>query len=160
MKKIFFCLCLIMLFVTCPPGFASTLNYEKSGFTIDALEGEVGNEPYQVIVMFLPPTADYFTPNVNVQIQPYPGTIADYIALTKQQIEDAGWELLNQPTPKKNVVILEFAGAPQGFGLHWYAKAVKDGDRVYLVTATASEDFWADVAEQLKSTVESFKLKK
>ncbi|NLY88130.1 MAG: hypothetical protein GX085_00685 [Firmicutes bacterium] len=160
MKKTFLCLSLILLFVTCPPGLASTLVYEKNGFTIDALEGEVGAEPYQVLVMFLPPTADGFAPNINIQIQPYPGTMEDYIALTKQQIAGAGWKLLELATPGKDVITLEFAGEPQGFGLHWYAKAVKDGDRVYLVTATASENFWADLAGQLKSKVDSFMLKK
>ncbi|HHU81493.1 MAG TPA: hypothetical protein GXZ26_00605 [Firmicutes bacterium] len=158
MKKsvLFFCLSFILFFLACLPGLASTLDFEKNGFTIDALEGEVGSKPYQVLVMFLPPTADGFAPNINVQIQPYTGALADYKALSKQQIENAGWELLELATPGKNVLILEFAGD----GLHWYAKAVKDGDRVYLVTATASENFWGDLAEQLKSKVGSFKLKK
>jgi len=158
MKKtvLFFCLPLILLFVTCPPGLASTLDFKKNGFTIDALEGEAGAEPYQVLVMFLPPTADRFAPNINVQIQPYTGTIDDYAALSKQQIAGAGWELLAQAKPGKNVLTLEFAGD----GLHWYARAVKDGDRVYLVTATASETYWTELAGQLKSTVNSFKLKK
>ncbi|NLW09819.1 MAG: hypothetical protein GX036_08180 [Firmicutes bacterium] len=160
MKKslLFFCLASILLLAICPPGLASVV-YEKNGFTINALEGEVGAVPYQVLVMFLPPTADGFTPNVNVQIQPFAGTMADYTALSKQQIENAGWKLLNQATPGKDVVILEFAGEAQGFGFHWYAKAVKDGDRVYLVTATASESYWAELAEQLKTTVDSFKLR-
>ena len=158
MKKtvLFFCLSFILLLMTCPPGLASTLHFEKNGFTIDALEGEVGAEPYQVLVMFLPPTADRFAPNINIQIQPYTGTIDEYIALTKQQITGAGWELLELATPGKNVLTLEFAGD----GLHWYARAVRDGDRMYLVTAAASETYWGDLAGQLKSTVDSFKLKK
>lgn len=160
MKKISLFLALILLLVACQPGLASSLVYEKNGFTINALEGEVGDEPYQVLIMFLPPTADGFTPNVNVQIQPFAGTMADYTTLSKQQIEGAGWKLLNLSTPGKDVITLEFAGEAQGFAFHWYAKAVKNGDRVYLVTATASENYWAELAGQLKSTVDSFKLKK
>jgi len=44
--------------------------------------------PQQALMMFLPVT-DGFAANVNVQIQPYAGTIEDYTALSLQQFKSA-----------------------------------------------------------------------
>ena len=45
--------------------------------------------------MFLP-VSDGFAPNVNVNIQPYPGSIKDYIGLSKGQFQKMKWNIVEE----------------------------------------------------------------
>ncbi|MCI2282468.1 hypothetical protein L3081_02480 [Colwellia sp. MSW7] len=60
---------------------------------------------------------------------------------------------------KDNSITFEYKGTMQGFDLHWYAKAVKKDNHVYLVTATGAENDWDVDKEILIPNVNSFKLK-
>jgi hypothetical protein len=106
------------------------------------------------------PISGGFAPNVNVQIQPFEGTISDYVSLSKQQFAQAKLKLLKEETRDKVTAFLEYSGEMQGQALHWYAKAVSNAGRVYLVTATATEDQWNSVAAKLKACVDSLELNK
>src|SRR5689334_20919211 len=64
------------------------LHFPLAGFSIAALEEPPGTSPQQALMMFLPAT-DSFAANVNVQIQPYSGSMEDYIALTLDQVKKA-----------------------------------------------------------------------
>jgi len=138
---------------------AATLNFRVNGFSIDALEGVAGQAPYQVLAMLLP-VSDGFAPNVNLQIQPYPGTMDDYMALSKAQLVQAGLKLIREARVDKAATVIEYSGTMQGRKLRFYARMVLREKKVYLITATAAEEQWASVAAKLKACVDSFRLQK
>jgi len=131
------------------------LHFATSGFSIAPLEAPKGQRTQQVLMMFMP-TAGDFTPNVNVQIQPYDGSLEDYVKLSLKQFESANLKVVQQGRTKDSGVLFEYQGEIQNRRLHWYAKAQKSQGQVYLVTATALEEHWAEVAPNLKNCVESF----
>ena len=131
------------------------LHFAASGFSIAPLEAPKGQLTQQVLMMFLP-TSGEFTPNVNVQIQPYDGTLEDYVKLSLKQFESANLRMVQQGRTKDSGAVFEYQGEIQNRRLHWYAKAQKSQGRVYLVTATALEEHWAEVAPNLKTCVDSF----
>ena len=104
-----------------------------------------------------PPASDGFAANVNVQIQPYSGTLDEYIALSEEQFKAAGFKVVQRSKQGQSAVVFEYVGEMQGRALHWYAKAVHATDRVYLVTATATETQWKREAVPLKECVDSFR---
>ena len=134
------------------------LMFKANGFSIAPLEGVSKDVPYQTIIMFLPPT-ESFSPNVNVQIQPYNGTVKQYAELSRTQFKTAGFKVLTQKLTAK-ALLLEYSGTVQGRELHWYAEATLSKGKVYLVTATATESQWKAVGSKLKACVNSFKLEK
>ncbi|MBL7134164.1 MAG: hypothetical protein ISS78_08705 [Phycisphaerae bacterium] len=138
---------------------AGRLRFERNGFSIQALEGQPGDAPYTALMMFLPPSKG-FAPNVNVVIQPYAGTIDEYAALSKKQFVAGKFKLIREAKVGKVGVLFEYSGRLQGRQLRWYARAILRGDKVYLVTATATKDQWAGVSGKLKACVDSFEIGK
>ena len=135
------------------------LRFPAAGFSIAALEARPGPTPVMPLAMAVP-AADNFAANVNVQIQPYEGSIEEYAALTLKQFKDLGIKVIEQKKLGKSGTAFEYSGELQGRDLHWYARAEKLGGQVYLVTATAAEGHWANQALQLKACVDSFRLEK
>ena len=154
-------LCFLLL-VGLPIALASAaestnrLHFPMAGFTIAPLDTPPGETPHQALMMFLP-AADGFAANVNVQIQPYTGTIDDYLELSLKQFKNAELKVVQQKTTSKSVAIFEYTGKMQGLALHWYARAEKSGGSVYLVTASALPSQWSKEAARLKSCVDSFR---
>lgn len=136
---------------------AETLEFPKAGFSIDSLDLSPTSGMIQPIQMFLPAN-NGFAANVNVQVQAYSGTIQEYKELSEGQFKQMGLKLLSSKE-EKNSISLEYMGAMQGLSLHWYAKAFKKGNHVYLITATDSHADWEKNKEKLISNVNSFKLK-
>jgi hypothetical protein len=138
---------------------AATLDLPKYGFAMDVLDAPLpSGAPTQAIMSFLP-AQDGFSPNVNVVIQPYPGTIKDYITLSEGQFKQMNWSVISEKTISDNEWICEYSGTMQQVSLHWYARAIMKSGKVYLVTATAADSSWKAVADTLKKSVESFRLK-
>lgn len=131
------------------------LHFPASGFTIAPLESTPENSTQQPLIMCLP-VADGFAANVNVQIQPYTGTIEEYLALSLQQIKSSGFKLKQQKKSTPFVVIFEYTGEAKNQKFHWYAKAEKSGGSVYLATATTIDALWEKQMTVLKSCVDSF----
>jgi hypothetical protein len=136
--------------------FTNRLSFPNAGFSIAPLDAAPAQVPVQVLMMWLPP-GDGFAANVNVQIQPYKGTIEEYVALTLQQMKDAGFKVVQQQVAGKSAAIFECAGEMQKQALHWYARAEQSAGKVYLITATALEQQWAKDAAKLKACVDSFR---
>jgi hypothetical protein len=136
----------------------SRFHFRANGFSIAPLEGVSENVPYQAVMMFLPVT-EAFAPNVNVQIQPYDGTIKDFASLSQQQFKACGFTVLSENV-SSTTVVWEYSGTFQGHRLHWYARAVQNKNKVYLVTATATESQWKTVSTKLRACVDSFKIEK
>jgi hypothetical protein len=140
------------------------LRFESEGFTINA-EGfgvkrsDIGSVAGQspAVVLFLSPVGG-FAPNVNVLIQDFPSSINDYIAVTKKEFDSAGVKLINDRVPSADEWVLEYQGSLNGKEFHWYARAVKSGNKVYLTTATATPEQWDQVSPKLKQCVDSFAL--
>jgi hypothetical protein len=103
------------------------------------------------------PSAGGYAPNVDVEIQPYAGTMEDYVALSLTQFKSAKMKVLHQKTYGKSVAVFEYTGEARSQPLHWYAKAEKCAGRVYLVTAAAMQGQWSSVAAPLKACVDSFR---
>jgi hypothetical protein len=137
---------------------AATIELPLYGFQMDALDAAPdSSRPTTVIQTFLPPT-DGFAPNINVQIQPYTGTIKDYAATSKSQFEQMKWKLVTDQQPNDNEWTVEYTGSFQGSDLHFLARAISANGKVYLITATAKESQWTAVGDTLRKHLESFKL--
>ena len=79
------------------------LTFTASGFSIRPLEG------WETLTMLLP-ASDGFAPNVNVQIQPYPGTLDSYIALSKGQLKQMGFQAVREARRGKSGWVVEYTG--------------------------------------------------
>jgi hypothetical protein len=140
------------------------LRFESEGFNINAdgfnvKRSDVGTVAGQspTVVLFLQPTGG-FAPNVNVLIQSFPSSISEYISVTKKEFDSAGIKIVEERLVSPDEWMVEYAGTLSGRSLHWYARAVKNGDKVYLTTATATPDQWEQVSPKLKACVASFAL--
>ncbi len=131
------------------------LEFKANGFSIEAIE-ETSEATMQVLIMTLPP-ADGFTPNVNVQVQPYDGTLEDYLALSKTQFVQVKFKELKTET-KDDRCVLEYTGTVQGRLLHFYSVAKKRGNKIVLVTATAAQAQWLKVSPKLIHCADSLKI--
>ncbi len=141
-----------------PHAGAGTIDLPQYGFEIEALDGEPGGATTTAILMFLP-VSEGFAPNINVNIQPYKGTIKEYAALSKGQFVEMKWKILSEEQKSEDEWRAEYAATTKSGDLHFYARALKKGDRVYLVTATAKESQWAALQAKLRKHVDSLKLK-
>jgi hypothetical protein len=160
MKKIIGITLLVFVCLLCfGAGTASRLVFKTTGFSIHPLETDPLGHSYQAMSMFLPPSIG-FSPNVNVQVQCYKGTIEEYIATSKKELASMEWKVVKSTKQEQNSYLMEYTGEFQGNKLHWYAKATATGKRVYLATATAKEKQWADVGVKLKACVDSLEVKK
>ena len=151
---------LALLFSPLLPGAqGGTVDLPGYGFEIEALDAQAGNEPVAALVMFLPAT-DGFGPNINVNIQPYKGSVKDYAKLSTGQFEQMKWKVITGEVTGENEWRVEYTGALKaGEQLHFYARALSKDGHVYLVTATAKESQWATVGAKLRKHVDSMKLK-
>ena len=104
-------------------GAETTFNSAEYGFTIKPPVQEKWSGSGVVATFMLPPIAG-FSDNVNVMVQEYAGTLAEYDQLTKKQFEQNGMTLLASQLAKE-VLIYEYSGKFQGRALHW-ERAVAD----------------------------------
>ncbi len=132
------------------------MHFQGVGFSIAPLESDAGDEPHSPLGMRLPPQ-DGFAPNVNVDIQASDGTMEGYADISRGHFKNAGFEIVSEKIVDGELTF-EFKGKVEGNPLHWYAKAFKRKDRVFLVTATATEAQWQGVSAKLKACVDSFAL--
>ncbi|OPX54406.1 hypothetical protein SAMN02745127_02813 [Oceanospirillum multiglobuliferum] len=135
---------------------ADPVKFDKYGFSIDMLDGNAGNAGAQVLQMYLP-ADNGFASNVNVLIQPYPGTLEDYKKLSDAQFAQLGLTIITS-TISDGVLIFEYKGVVQGQNLHFYSKAIKNGNNFYLATATDSASNWSKNKGLLMKSVNSFKV--
>jgi hypothetical protein len=127
------------------------LTFRAGRFSIEPLEN------CQTVAMAMPMT-DGFTPNVTVQIQPYPGTVDDYVALSKQQFTQVGFKLIREARRGKSGWVVEYRGTMADRSLHWYAKAELRQKKAYLATAAALESQWPSASRKLKACVDSLQV--
>ncbi|MEI7730657.1 MAG: hypothetical protein WCO56_13870 [Verrucomicrobiota bacterium] len=128
--------------------------FSNQGYSIAPLdEAPAGDTTYHCLTMFMP-VSDGFAPNVVVQLQRYTGTIAEYVALSKLSLAAQGMTITKE-SATETTVVFEYKGTFKGRPLHWYAKAVKNGAKVVLATAAATEGQWKTASEKLLKCVNS-----
>jgi hypothetical protein len=148
---------LLMLAISLPAADSTNrLFFPASRFSIAPLEAAPGTATGQALMMLLPITRN-FAGNVNVLIQPYNGTMSEYTAVTLKQFKEARLKDIEHKKIADSIMVFEYSGPFQGRALHWYARAEKTGEQVYLVTATAAEEEWPKQKVQLKACVDSFR---
>ncbi len=133
----------------------STLAFSEHGFSIDPPVGHDAAVMQQVVTMALPTGGD-FSPNVNVQVQPFKGTVEEYLTISKEQFKAGGITLVTEKHDAHTATI-EYKGSMQGHPLHWYARAFLGKNGLILATATALESQWASVSPVLRQSVDSLK---
>ncbi len=139
-------------------GKAETLRFPANGFTIDALEDTTdGSQPVTVVAMTLPASGG-FAPNVNVSIQPFDKTLADYVKLSDSEFKQMQFKVISSKKIDDKTHVWEYSGKTNNMLLHFYAKVVMKGKKAYLTTATATDPQWVFYADKLKGSVDSFKL--
>ena len=162
MKRLVYCAAAVLLLAPALLyGEAAPLSFEGYGFSIAPLEPEEASPSpaegtTQALIMLLP-ASDGFAPNVNVQIQPFEGALSDYAQLSRRQFARGNIKILKEDV-LPGEIRWSYRGMMRGQSLRWYARAVQHEGRVYLVTATAAAGQWAQVGEQLKRCVNSFRL--
>ncbi len=138
---------------------ASPIDLPQYGFTIEALDAPPSTTAATTALMTFLPVSDGFAPNVNVNIQPFTGSITSYVSMSKDQFKQMNWTIVAEKQNGENEWTVEYTGPMQGNDLHFYARAVADNGKVYLVTATAKETQWSSVSGLLRKAVDGFKTK-
>lgn len=150
---------IIMTLLSYPCSGESTgnrLHFKTNGYSIDALETTTDSPVYQTLLMHLPAT-DGFSPNVNIQIQIFDGSLEKYGEESEKSINAAGFTIVSE-NKQPGSMTWEYSGKMQDYQLRWYAKAIKRDNKIYLATATALDSQWPAVEKQLKQCVDSLKL--
>jgi hypothetical protein len=132
------------------------LKFAEHGFSIEPPSGHDPAQVQQVVSLALPASAG-FSPNVNVQVQPFKGSMEDYLRISNQQFKSAGIKVVHEKHDAKTVV-LEYMGQMQGHILHWYARGALARNGLILATATADESQWPSVSATLRQSVDSLRL--
>ena len=157
-----FVLVFVLFFGVAMIGLSETppqkLHFPTSGFSIKPLEISPDKASlYQPLTMLLPPS-EGFASNVNVQIQPHEGSMEEYASLSRQQFKTMNLDLIKEKKLGDTVLVMECSGTMQGRQLHFYAKAISTGKKVYLATAAATEKQWQSNSEKLVACVDSLAL--
>lgn len=153
MKKIFFLLLLSAVALAESRYVNETLGFSFVPPKVD-FAGAAGN--FMGAQAGMPPV-DGFSANVNVLLQNYGQSLQDYVNLSKGQFVDMGWKATRAEVVG-GAAFFEYTGNYQGTELHWYSRAFKKGDWIYLVTGTVLASRWDLDKGPIKASVDSFKL--
>lgn len=134
------------------------LHFPLYGFSIAPLEGVSDAEVQTAVHLFLPPSEE-FAPNVNVQLQAYPGTLQEYAEISRAQFKQFKLKLLAEQTTETTLT-WEYSGSMGGPQLRFYAKAERVEGKVYLVTGTSRVSQWNAAGDKIKACVDSFRLRR
>lgn len=141
------------------PATGANIDLPQYGFTIEALDAAPSATTTTMALATFLPSSDGFAPNINVNIQPYPGSITSYITMSKGQFKQMNWTVVAEKQNGESEWTVEYTGPTQGNTLHFYARAVANKGKIYLVTATARETQWNSVSGVLRKAVDAFKTK-
>jgi|GEM_PF-2643127 len=104
------------------------------------------------------PAEDNFSANINCMSQPYLGTLEEYDKLSRDQFKQMGMQIITAKV-EDGFLVYEYTGRQQGRDMHWYSRACKRGEKIYLITATSLDKKWENDSKVLKDSVDSFKLR-
>jgi len=138
---------------------AATIDLPLYGFQIDALDATPKASATTTALVLCLPASEGFGPNINIQIQPYTGTIKEYATLSKGQFEELKWKIISEKEIGDNEWSVEYTGTGESGELHFYARAISKNGKVYLATATAKESQWPTISDTLREHVDRLKAK-
>ena len=149
----------VLLNLVCSIAIAQTgpeVKFPRAGFAIQHLnQGLADDVAFESMKMLLPRKGG-FAGNVNIQHQPYPGSLEDYAKLSRAQFEAAKLTVLTE-TVDKTSYTSESKGEIGGYKLHFYCRGIKVGDNIILATATSLENQWQVEKEILAPAVDSLR---
>src|SRR5687768_14536337 len=96
--------------------------------------------------------------NINVQIHQFPGTLKEYMDLSRAQFDqffEKGWKILSEKQDGEKEVSCEVVGTKQGKEYHSFSRAVKEGNKLYLITVTALREHWGRRVDEMRRHVKS-----
>lgn len=131
-----------------------------SGYQIKVLDpGLAETVPFEAF-KFLLPHKQGFASSVNVQHQPFPGTMEEFAKLSVGQFEAGKFKLINSKV-EGDVFTAEATGnvATLKMDMHFYFKAIKRGNNVILATATIPASRWDAESPKLIPIVDSLEPK-
>lgn len=105
---------------------------------------------------------DGFKANLNVQIQQFQGTLKDYDDISQKQMDAIfknKWNTLSKKQIGESELFYELIGSSNGIDMHFYCRVVKDGSKLYLITATSKQGHWETIGDRLRRHVNAFKAK-
>lgn len=97
-----------------------------------------------------------FAATVSVVVQNYPGSINEYDAVSLKQFSQLGWTVTTR-TLEENELRYEYTGIKNGKQVNFYCRAVKDQNKMYLITAVDHLENWNLTKDALINSVNSFK---
>jgi hypothetical protein len=131
------------------------------GFRIDPLDAGTATPLSPALQMYLPmaplPSNNNltFSPNVYVQVTPYLGTMKDYISDSAAKMKDGGYIIRAQNSLNPEEWDLEYIAVLNGLAMHWYAKAIYSGHRIYYAAGGVPDEMWAMYGDKLRACVNS-----
>lgn len=148
----------VLCAVTTLPAADGDLPYY--GSQLKDLDAVIAKSRGKNIIIYLEESGG-FRANINVLIQsPFPGTMKEYIELSRREFDqlfDKKWKMLSEKQEGEKEWFAELVGTRKGEEYHFYSRAVKEGDKVYQITATATQKQWGSVEEKLRRHVNAFR---
>jgi hypothetical protein len=146
-------------------GALSTLNAAEGdlpyyGWQLKDLDALIEKEPRRTLFIKVDQTGGV-PANINIQVHQFPGTMKEYMDLSRGQFDqlfEKGWKMLSEKQDEKEASC-EVMGTTKGKEYHSYSRAVKEGTKLYLITATALHEQWGSVGEKMRRHVDAFKAK-
>jgi hypothetical protein len=139
--------------------FAAAADSQYFGSKLADLEPLIAEAPNKALVIIFPPSEN-FTPNINIQVQPFAGTMKEYIEISRQQLDrifNQEWAKPLEDQKGEKEYLIEAIGITKGRNMHFYARAVKHETKVYLITGVALETQWKAIGDTLRRHVDSFR---
>jgi hypothetical protein len=137
---------------------AAAADYPYYGSQLADLDALIAKEPQNVLIVKFD-ESDGFTANINIQIKRFPGTMKEYIEISHKeydQLFDKKWSTPSENQKGEKEYLVELMGTAKGREFHFYVRAVKHEEKVYLITATALQSQWATVGDKMRRYVDSF----
>jgi hypothetical protein len=137
---------------------AAAADYPYYGWRLADLDALVAKQPQNVLRVAFD-ESDGFTANINIQIQQFSGTMKEYIEVSHRGFDklfDQKWSTVSEDQKGEKECLVEIAGAIKGREYHFYARAAKLEEKVYLITATALQSQWATVGDKMRRYVDAF----
>jgi hypothetical protein len=136
---------------------AAPLQFPGAGFSIEPFDIEAGEVEGQFLMLFLP-AVEGFSPNVGLQVQPFPETMAAYAEVSREQFAQMGWKVLREENRSENEWVVEYSGQLQNMALHFFSRALLHEGKVYLLTGVSLASRWEKDEAALRKVVDSFTL--
>lgn len=114
--------------------------------------------PSQQIAFFFLPQSEGFAANVDIEKKKFSDSIIAFDQLFVRNLQQFGLTIVKH-TLDGEYLIYEYKGDMYDKHLHWYVKAIKSGEYVYIATAAGLNKQWDQQKTTLIKSVDSFVVK-